>query len=738
MAVYVPGRFLVRWLRLDLDVLEHLAASLVGGAGLLTLIYWSLSMLKVGFLLWVYVLVVLGFESFYAYRDYQKQKSFIPDPGVPRPEVFKDHWLLGVLMLGGMLAQSRFAALTGWQGAEGIRLLAWHAHDAPWHIFNLYQLSHAFPPEMPGFSGHLLKNYHMFSDLLWGAVLRLAPLDPWHCYFRVAPLFYSALLTLTTFVAARRWSGKKPVGYLAAAMTVFCSNFGYVMPLLFGADKYFLWESVFWVQPPLTNIFNPGVSSAFAFLMLGVWALTGWMQEKKQWGYLVLLALFWGVLPGFKVYPGVLVVAGLFVSGAVLLVFQRNWKQWIALAALLPLFLFVFLPPNLHAPSLIRFLPGFNLAAMLVAPDRMMLMSSTQLKLLFAQRPGLVALIMAGLALVFLIGNLGVRAVGMVPMLRTVFSPRRADPILVFITVVIGGALAAPILFVQKGVQWNTIQFFYFAVLLSALPAASQFWKWIAALKRDWQLFWVCIFFGLGIPGSIQAWWVIDFHYQSSAAVCEGAAWLRTNTDPAETILRPLPDALMTEEGYAYWLRSQERGKMTSLGQWQTEAASLAAEDPEPDKSPAIVNVPETVMSHTTGNSMVAASLPAARGTTLVGKENSAHRMENEGPRDGMEAWERTDVAAIAGLALRNTYLEDTVSSQIMGFPVAKRVAAVRDFYAVKDVVEAREFLEKENITYVILYSDRVLPFKPEGVPLKKVFENSAMVIYKHVYQEGW
>ena len=58
-------------------------------------------------------------------------------------------------------------------------LFAWHTHDAPWHVYNLYQLSRVFPPELPGFSNSVLRNYHMFSDLFWGGILRLVPVvDP--------------------------------------------------------------------------------------------------------------------------------------------------------------------------------------------------------------------------------------------------------------------------------------------------------------------------------------------------------------------------------------------------------------------------------------------------------------------------------------------------------------------------------------------------------------------------------
>ncbi|MBN1596472.1 hypothetical protein JW933_11155 [candidate division FCPU426 bacterium] len=731
-AVYVPGRLLLRALRLDLECLEHYAAALMSGTGLLVLVYWTLSMLGVQNALWMYLLLAVGLELFLSCRDWMWDKRVAPDPEAPRPEQLADHWPLGLLLLAGIAAQARFTFFSGWLDGAGVGLLAWHAHDAPWHIYNLHQLAHVFPPAMPGFSGQLLKNYHMFSDLLWGAVLHVLPLDPWHVYFRIAPLYYSAMLMLSTFVTARRWSGQLPVAYLAAAMTMFCANFGYVMPLLCGRGNYFIWDSIFWVQPPMSMIFNPGVSSSFSVFMMGLWALVGWTREKKGWGYLALLALYWGVLPGFKVYPAVLAVAGLLVAGGILFLFQRDYKQWLAAAALAPLFLYVFLPPNLHAPSLVRFLPGFNLGSMLVAPDRMALMSSLQLKMLFVQKPWLVALIMAGLALVFLVGNLGVRVLGLLPMIKTLVSPRKADPVLLLMTVIVGGAWAAPLLFVQEGVPWNVVQFFYYAVLLAALPAARQVWSWLESVSVRRQAVWLCVLFAFGLPGAIQALLVIRWEYRTGPKVLQGLEWLKKQVKPGETILRPLPDPLLTDEGFSYWKRTQVRGRMTSMKDWEQEAKTLAAQKPQaPTPSGEDRALAETLPEKAAEPSGAAGEEPGLRDDAALPEQKT--RKPDEFPD-----LERTDAAIVAALALQNTYLEDTVSAQIMGFAVEERVEAVRAFYRQMDVVQARSFLEKENIMYVVLFAGQQLPFVPAGVPLKQVYANDSITIYKHVKSMVW
>lgn len=953
--LYLPGRLLLRVLKLNLNPLEELANAWVAGMGLLALFYWFFSLLGFPWLVWIYALAAAGTELALTVVFRRTWRLEPADPDVKRPQTLADYWPLGLLLLAGLIVQGRFTVATGWIGAAGASLMAWHGHDAPWHIYNIFQLGRGFPPEMPGFADSTLRNYHLLGSLVWGAFRRFLPLDPWHIYFRFAPLLYSALLTLSVFAAAQRWSGRRPVAYLAAAITLFCSNFGYFMPLLFGPGRYFYWDAIFWVQSPVTMIFNPGVSASFPFVLLGLWALIGWLRTR-EWRWLPLLVLYWGVLPGFKVYPGLLVMGALLAAGAWRWGFNRDWRLLLAWAAILPVFLAVFLPPNLGAPSLVRFLPGFNVASMLVAPDRMALMSSATLKLLYAQYPWLTALLLAVLALVFLAGNLGVRVLGLLPLAEVLRRPRKAEPVLLFMLLLVLAAWAAPLLFVQQGVQWNTIQFFYYAGLITALPAASALWSWMARLRRPWHLVLAGLFFALGAPGLIQAWIVIGFKEDVPKPLVEALLWLRREIKPGEVILRPLPNALLTDEGYRQWLRNQERGAMTSLEVWDAEASAMAKGDlPRPGQVPAPADAAQPVLTVTAvptaaptvapaevltavpapadierqladltqqaadaqarqerlereltqarqdlaaaqaaeqtarrqvealksaaplepapsqpepGEALPSEPAPAeaapepavgvpapagepapvgpepasavpeslagtpsagsdaevtaeptpvpeppkptplqaatsrlqeisqarqkaqARVETLERQRRSAGRQVEkvqakmdalrnprpfqtvpaaatptvlaarpapvaqptevaETPRvpagpapapaplpSGRYLW--PDSALVASLTFANTYLEDTVSAQIMGHPVRERAAAVRFFYLSANVVEARDFLEKARITYVILDADQRFPFDPAGVPLKPVFSNGAVTIYKYIYARGW
>jgi hypothetical protein len=468
---------------------------------------------------------------------------------------------------------------------------------------------------------------------------------------------------------------------------------------------------------------------------MGLWALTRWVQQRR-WGYLVLVALLWGVLPGFKVYPGMLMLIALFMVAVIQGFWKRDWSLGLAWLAVLPVFLFVFLPPNTHSASMIKLLPGFNLGTMLVAPDRMALMTSYNLKLLYAHHKWLVALIMGGLFLVFVVGNLGMRVIGLPSMLRSFFDFRKADPILLFITLVTMGAFTAPVLLVQSGVQWNTVQFAYFGIVLSALPAAKQFWDWVDPWARWKQYLLVMVVIALGLPSTVQSLWVVNFNAHMDRPIYDALMWLKNTGTLQEKVVHPLPDAYNSEEGFQKLMRNQVRGNMTSMQAWDKEAKAFASNTvtatAQGTSLTALVQAPGTTTTPVAlGTTLVASSVqalgttPAAEGSTVTAQAPPA-------------TWDREDSFYVAATTFKNTYLESTVTSQVIGCPVEERARDIRYFYEKADALEARAFLEHGHLTYVFLYPGMQFPFPPEGVPLTLVFQNSAVRIYKYIPRKPW
>ena len=72
---------------------------------------------------------------------------------------------------------------------------------------------------------------------------------------------------------------------------------------------------------------------------------------------------------------------------------------------------------------------------------------------------------------IFLIGNFGTRLVGLFWLVKKGVRIKSYQYIDVLIVSVIVAGIAAPMLFLQTGTPWNTIQFFYFSLVFSGVLA---------------------------------------------------------------------------------------------------------------------------------------------------------------------------------------------------------------------------------------------------------------------------
>jgi hypothetical protein len=212
--------------------------------------------------------------------------------------------------------------------------------------------------------------------------------------------------------------------------------------------------------------------------------------------------------------------------------------------------------------------------------------------------------------------------------------------------------------------------------------------------------------------------------------------WLKNTGTLQENVVHPLPDAYNSEEGFQKLMHNQVRGNMTSMQAWDKEAKAFAS---------------NTVAAVAQGTSLTAlaqalgtTTTPEALGTTLVALsiQLAGTTVAAAGSTVTAQAppttWDREDSFYVSALTFKNTYLESTVTSQVIGCPVEERARDIRYFYEKADALEARAFLERGHLTYVFLYPGMQFPFPPEGVPLTLIFQNSAVRIYKYIPRKPW
>ncbi len=326
-----------------------------------------------------------------------------------------------------------------------------NGHDGVWHLALIESLAKG-SWQMPVFAGESLRNYHVGFDLLLAAIHRLSGLPTPLLYFQLTPPLLAILIGWLSYKFIKAWTKSDS----AALWAVFFVYFGGSLGWLLGRG-----ESAFWSQQAISTLVNPPFALSVAVLLGGLMAL----QQKRWWAAVLLLGLVFQV----KVYAGILVAVGLIVAA----VYKRS-KQlllvWAGTAVLGGVLL------SLTAGSagkLVVWQPGWFLETMMGLSDRVnwpQFYSAMTNYRLGGQWLKAIAAYLVAFA-IFWIGNMGTR----ISKELLVFSWAKKWRFLgweeVFMaTVIIAGGLL-PMVFLQAGTPWNTIQFFYYALFFSGLLA---------------------------------------------------------------------------------------------------------------------------------------------------------------------------------------------------------------------------------------------------------------------------
>jgi len=88
--------------------------------------------------------------------------------------------------------------------------------------------------------------------------------------------------------------------------------------------------------------------------------------------------------------------------------------------------------------------------------------------------------------LIFFIGNLGSRILALGEIFSWFRQPKKASSFQIFLLTSLLVSALIPLLFIQKGNSWNTIQFFYYFLFLSGLLAALWLGR-LLAKKKVWM-----------------------------------------------------------------------------------------------------------------------------------------------------------------------------------------------------------------------------------------------------------
>lgn len=492
----LPGFAILKKFSRDADNLENFTIFSVLGIVIFTLSAYILAAMHLRFLMWIFP--VIGFWSLIKYR------KVILDF---RQTILNKTIFLLVLALGiiGMVAVN---APSGFPYKDGIYFWSSHGHDGVWHIALMEQMKNSvFPFQNPELTGSTLQNYHFFVDLLMSEFSRLFHFSSLDIYFRFMPVVFATLLGLTSFIFVKAWSKSEVAGIWAMIFTYFAGSFGYL--LYIPTHKSLGGESIFWVSQTQSVLGNPPHASAFIIMTAFLFIFLKYLANRKI-VYFLLCTILGGAIIEFKVYAGVLILAGLLLVGVLDLIFKRIFRTILLFISTGILAFLIYFPNSVNSQDFLIWQPWWFIRTMVVAPDRLNWLDLELRRQTYVAEHNWKRVIQLETTafLSFLFGNLGMRFIGFWSFLKKVrfnFFKNTFDIFFLSITTV---AFLIPVFFLQKGVAWNTIQFNQYFLLLFGFLAAISVTEILSFIKyKSLRIIIVSVIIILAIPTQLGLLW---------------------------------------------------------------------------------------------------------------------------------------------------------------------------------------------------------------------------------------
>lgn len=496
ITIVIPAYGIVKKFDKSLSNLEKITVSAVLGLVIFTLIAYILAWLHLRFLMYVFPLI--GIWSFFKFR-----KEFINF----KEEIVNKRLFLLVFIIGiiGMVAVN---APSGLPYKDGIYFWSSHGHDGVWHLALMNELhKDVFPFQNPELSGEKLQNYHFFSDLLMSEFSRLFYFSNLDIYFRFMPTIFATLLGLTSFILIRLWSKKELAGIWAMIFTYFAGSFGWI--LYVPTHKSLGGESIFWVSQTQSVLGNPPHAAAFIIVIVFLFALFKYLNSRNSF-YFFLCVILGGAVIEFKVYAGILILAGLLVIGVFELLFKKIFQTFLLFFVTLIVSLIIYLPNSANSQDFLIWQPWWFIRTMVVAPDRLNWLDLELRRQTYIAEHNWKRVIQLELTafLIFLFGNLGMRFIGFWTIIKQFRENIFKNTFNIFFLTITLLSFFMPVFFLQKGVAWNIIQFNQYFLLFFGFLAGLTMVDILSRIKNLPLKFTVgLIVFILAIPTQVGLMW---------------------------------------------------------------------------------------------------------------------------------------------------------------------------------------------------------------------------------------
>lgn len=382
-------------------------------------------------------------------------------------------------------------------------------HDNLWHVALTKSLQKSIPPAHPAHPAILLENYHYFYDLLLASYAATTQLPAHVLYFQIFSVVTAGVLIGSAFMCGRRIGGVFG-GVLLMIFTAFVGGFAYLIPLFLPGQAWH--ESSFWVSQTFIMMVNPQIIYTLAGLYAVITLL--WQQSVPIKHHLLVMALI-AVSVGFKSYAWV-VLTIFYGSYCALELLSAKTKTQKKQALLLGLALVGLSLPFLKLITGFKtgtffYKPLWYIDTMIEAPDRLNYLPWKFEEAFYANKGNWLKVLQIKTQeiAIFFIGNLGVRSLFF--LLPFVVLKKKLKSFELKLAVALIGAflfaVIFPLLFLQTGVVWNSIQFWYYGLAIANILATLVVVRLLPSKKSSVfvKMAIITVILILGIPTFITA-----------------------------------------------------------------------------------------------------------------------------------------------------------------------------------------------------------------------------------------
>lgn len=423
---------------------------------------------------------------------------------LPKFKPYLNFWLVVIFTLG-IAGQLIIIAPSGYIYNEGLLFWSAHGHDGLWHVALIEQLKHG-SFQNPVLSGEKLINYHFFSDIASAEFAKVFKFSSLDLYFRFFPLLYSILLGGSAYILARTIGGNFPSGALTLFFIYFSGSFGYIWSWLKSGSLDA--ETLFWATQIQSSIGNPPQIISNIIILTILLLLFHWFK-KPNIGSFAVLTILLGTLPVFKVYASVVTLISLTLLSIPSALFIKDLKLFALTTTSSLLAAVLYLPLTRASTSFLIWEPWWFVRTMVVAKDKLDWIDLELRRQTYLAENNLkrVIFIEAISGAIFILGNLGTKIIGLIYLVKN-FKSLLTDKFSLYTILIALTSLALPLLFLQKGVAGNTIQFMQYFLLIFCLWAGLSCAIILNSLKKLYlKATFILLFILLSIPTQVGLIW---------------------------------------------------------------------------------------------------------------------------------------------------------------------------------------------------------------------------------------